>query len=108
MVIHSAMLYIYIYQMCNHVKIRAYIYINVNLNAIRNMATQRDVLYKYIIYTVNIKTIHTHVSIEITCFTSLHLSSMQLKEEQTTAIIKIEVVTHHYIAIHIVYSLYIA
>lgn len=34
--------------MCNHAKIRAYIYINVNLNAIRNMATQRDMLYKYI------------------------------------------------------------
>lgn len=93
--------------MCNHVKIRAYIYINVNLNAIRNMTTQRDMLYKYIIYAVNIKTIHDHVSIEITCFTSLHLSSMQQKE-QTTAIIKIVVVTHHCIAILIVYSLYIA
>ena len=41
--------------MCNHIKIRAYIYINVNLNAIRNMTTQRDMLYKYIIYAVNIK-----------------------------------------------------
>lgn len=101
--------YIYIHIMCNHVKICAYIYINVNLNIIINMGTQKDMLYKPNISYINIKIIHNHVPIEITCFTSLHLSSMQLlKEEKTTAIIKILVVTHHCIAILIVYSFYIA